>query len=86
MRFGSRRCGWLTLRIEAVAENWSDLYVAAAGASAALAGLLIQSLVWTLTVAFLIRLSLPDGPMPAYRYISRLLLPLFGTIPTRSGP
>ncbi len=120
--------------MEGVAAEWSDLFVAAAGASAALAGLvfvavsinleaivagkglpelglstilllmgalivsilglipgqsagslgtelLVQSLVWTVAVGFFALKGLPPRPRPLHRYLTRLVPPLFGTVP-----
>lgn len=119
--------------VEGVASEWSDLFVAAAGASAALAGLvfvavsinvdriigapglpdmalvtlmlltgvlvvslfclvpdqdaetlgtelLVQSAIWAVGIGAFVRRSLPRG-QPRYRYLSRLVFPLFGTVP-----
>ena len=120
--------------MEAVAAEWSDLFVAAAGASAALAGLvfvavsinlepiiaspgvpdralmtlmlllgvlivslfglipgqsaeslglqlLVQSLIWTVAVGWFAVRSLPSGTIPTAWYFTRLVPPLFGTVP-----
>jgi len=115
-------------------SEWSDLFVASAGATAALAGLvfvaisinierilqldgvpelgmvtlllligvlvvsmfglipgqgeeafgtevLVQSLLWSLSIGLLVRQSLSSVEQGAARYPSRVVLPLFGTVP-----
>ena len=123
--------------MEGVAAEWSDLFVASAGASAALAGLLfvavsinvdrivggeglpelaamallllvgvlvvslfclipgqeakvlgiellVQSIFWTAAIFWCARLSFPSD-RAGYQYVSRVVLPVFGTVPYLIG-
>lgn len=47
--------------------------------------LLVQSMIWSVAIATLVRSSLPEKGGGAARYPSRVVLPLFGTVPYLVG-